>query len=71
MAEKKFPMIVQSLNHPDNPPAALMSGSLEFLKLAQMLLTPEEIREAVEEGNRLHMEAMQRVASRLDVDKNK
>ena len=71
MAEKKFPMIVQSLNHPDNPPAALMSGSLEFLKECQEMLTPEEIKQAVEEGNRLHTEAMQRIASRQDVEKNK
>ncbi len=68
MAKKQFPLIVQSLNHPDNPPAALMSGSLEFLKECQELLTPEETQEAVQEGNRYHTEALKRIASKEDVD---
>lgn len=56
----RYPMNLKNLDHPDNPPASLMAVDLEFLKLAQMMLTPEEIKQAAEEGTKLHTEAMKK-----------
>jgi excisionase family DNA binding protein len=59
-SKSRYPLIIsKERTEPEIP----MEGNLTFLTVANSLLTPEEIKEAMDEGHAAHQEAMKKTYS--------